>query len=405
MKIASGTHDVLVVGGGMAALCAAIAARRKGASVLMMEAAPLYQRGGNARHSRNFRVMHEQPERYSPGRYKEEDFIRELERASKNQGDPRLIRLFVRKSGELPDWFCRQGLALQERDIPWSRKTAFFLGGGRAAINSLYRMAEKIGVQIAYDSPVENVLLNDSNRSIVLCCGGFQARPPAGIVNRGTPFATGDILFSLIRRGVQPVGQSEAGHLVAVDARSPEHDGGIVTRIDGMEHGIVVDRNGRRFQDETEFTEPTRYSAWGRRVANLPDKYAVLILDKEGLAKAPLFAVAPIRTNSVQELAAKLDLPQSRLVASILDTGRISGPPFFALPIRPGIAFTSLGVRIDETARVVMADGNAIRNVFAAGMIMSPNVLGAGYLAGAGITISAVFGRIAGEKAACHAIG
>ncbi len=389
----------------MAALCAAISARRKGASVLMMEAAPLFQRGGNARHSRNFRVMHEQPERFSPGSYKEEDFTRELERASKNRCDPRLIRLFARKSGELPDWFCRQGLALQEKDIPWSRKTAFFLGGGRAAINSLYRTAEKIGVRIAYDSPVENISLNDSNRSIVLCCGGFQARPPADIVNRGTPFATGDILFSLIRRGVQPVGQSEAGHLVAVDARSPEHDGGIVTRIDGMEHGIVVDGNGRRFQDETEFTEPTRYSTWGRRIANLPDKYAVLILDKEGLAKAPLFAVAPIRTNSVQELAAKLGLPESRLVASILETDRISGPPFFALPIRPGIAFTSLGVRVDESARVVMTDGSAIRNVFAAGMIMSPNILGAGYLAGAGITVSAVFGRIAGEEAACHAIG
>jgi tricarballylate dehydrogenase len=78
-------------------------------------------------------------------------------------------------------------------------------------------------------------------------------------------------------------------------------------------------------------------------------------------------------------------------------------PPFSAIPIRPGITFTCLGVKVDGEARVLMADDTPVSNLFAAGMIMAPNVLGTGYLAGAGLTIGVVFGRLAGEAAARRA--
>ena len=83
---------------------------------------------------------------------------------------------------------------------------------------------------------------------------------------------------------------------------------------------------------------------------------------------------------------------------------RIDTPPFFAYPLRPGITFTYLGVKVDERARVLMKNGEPLKNVCAAGEIMAGNILRQGYLAGLGMTIGTVFGRIAGEEAARHAV-
>jgi len=82
---------------------------------------------------------------------------------------------------------------------------------------------------------------------------------------------------------------------------------------------------------------------------------------------------------------------------------RLDTPPYWAYPLRPGITFTYLGLKVDARSRVVMADGQVVPNVFAAGEIMAGNILLKGYLAGFGMTIGAVFGRIAGEEAARHA--
>jgi tricarballylate dehydrogenase len=78
-------------------------------------------------------------------------------------------------------------------------------------------------------------------------------------------------------------------------------------------------------------------------------------------------------------------------------------PPFCAWPLRPGITFTYLGLRVDDRARVIMADGHVSANVCAAGEIMAGNILRKGYTAGIGMTIGTVFGRIAGQEAASHA--
>ena len=83
---------------------------------------------------------------------------------------------------------------------------------------------------------------------------------------------------------------------------------------------------------------------------------------------------------------------------------RLDAPPFHAYPLRPGITFTYLGLKVDERARVMMSNGEAAANMFAAGEIMAGNILGQGYVAGVGMTIGTVFGRIAGEEAGRHAV-
>ncbi len=294
------SEDVLVIGGGLAALCAAISARQSGVSVLMVEAAPRALRGGNTRHSRNLRIVHAESSPALPGAYSEAEFFEDLAKASHGASDRMLASVLARQSASLPSWLSSHGVVFQTTHIPFSRKTAFFLGGGMAALNALYAKAERLGVRIVYGHSIGAVQLRDGAagpfraRSIIACCGGEQANTTSlGYINRGTPFAKGEVLCSLISQGAASVGSPEAAHLVAVDARFSDPDGGIVTRVDGFEHGIAIDLAGKRFQDETVFKGPTRYSMWGRLVAELPERLAALVLDADGLQKNSSLCAAP----------------------------------------------------------------------------------------------------------------
>ncbi len=237
----------------------------------------------------------------------------DLSKASQGACGEALASLMVRQSASLPSWLASHGVVFQTEHIPYSRKTAFFLGGGMAALNALYAKAERIGVRIVYGQSIDAVQAKDraagaySARAIVACCGGEQANTASlGYVNRGTPFANGEVLRSLLSQGAAAVGSEEGAHLVAVDARFTGPDGGIVTRVDGMEHGMAVDHIGKRFQDETAIKGPTRYSEWGRLIARLPERRAALILDADGFPNIPAFAFPPLKAPSLADLASQL---------------------------------------------------------------------------------------------------
>lgn len=424
--------DVAIVGGGTAALCAALAARRKGASVMLLDQAPPDQRGGNTRHSRNLRIMHGAPSPLFPGSYDEADFAADLTKAAEGAENEALAQVLIRQSATIPDWLAAEGVVFQTiacGGLPWSRKTAFFLGGGKAMINTLYATATRLGIAIHHHSRVTGLtpdglvtMCDEADKArtirakaVVVASGGYQANPvwlaeqwgddAAALVVRGTPFAAGEPLRALFDLGAARVGTPGACHLVAVDGRLTEADGGIVTRVDGLAQGIAIDRDGRRFEDETAITGPTRYAQWGRRVAALPGAIAHAVWDEDGIERTPPAILEPIRADSLEALAELLDMPLATLAAAAADSGRVSRAPFFTVPIRPGITFTCYGVKIDDHARVLTEDGQPLGCLYAAGMIMAPNVIGTGYLAGAALTIGAVFGRIAGEEAADHALG
>ncbi|PGH57463.1 tricarballylate dehydrogenase [Azospirillum palustre] len=446
--------DVLVVGGGNAALCAAIAARRAGASVLLLEAASKSLRGGNARHSRNMRVMHGAPTAWVRGRYPADDYHADLQRvagAAVKSADDELARQFIDASADIVDWLTGNGVRFHrgtDEVLPYSRKTAFFLGGGKALMNALYATAEALGVVVRYDGAVRTLHLRDGPPAVtvgdadipiragalVVASGGFQAdlgwlRQQWGgaageFTIRGTPHATGVPLKALLEDGADPVGAADHCHMVAVDGRAPPFDGGIVTRLDGLPHGIVVDRDGRRFADEGAVVGPSRYTAWGELVARSPGAVAFSVFDSAIAERFRPSIFPAIQADSVGGLASALGIcppvlestvaafnaavtggttagihpPKTRLAAPI------TVPPFGAYPVRAGITSTCLGVRVDGRARVLRPDGTAIDGVHAAGVIMAPNILGTGYLAGSAMTIGAVFGRIAGREAAAHAL-
>src|SRR5437660_593412 len=105
--------DVLVIGGGNAALCAAISARRLGASVLVLEGAPKFERGGNTRHTRNMRCAHDAATDILTGPYTEQEFWDDLLRVTGGQTDEELARFMIKESKEILGWIVEQGVRWQ----------------------------------------------------------------------------------------------------------------------------------------------------------------------------------------------------------------------------------------------------------------------------------------------------
>jgi tricarballylate dehydrogenase len=457
------TYDVLVLGGGNAALCAAITAREAGRSVLVLECAPKHFRGGNSRHTRNLRCMHDAPADVLTGAYPEEEYWQDLLKVTGGETNEKLARMTIRSTATCRRWMHAHGVRFQPSlggTLHVGRTNAFFLGGGKALMNAYYRSAEALGIAVSYDTEVVGLDVVDGRfesarvvrhgieheiraRTVVAAAGGFEANlewlkdawgPIAdNFLIRGTPYNTGHVLRLLIDAGARTIGDPTQGHCVAIDARAPKFDGGICTRVDCVSLGIVVNANAQRFYDEGEDFWPKRYAIWGRLVANQPNQIAYSIIDAKSMGKFMPPVFPPVKAGSIRELAAALDLPADALhetVATfnaavkpgtfdhtVLDdctterlsppkthwARRLDTPPFFAYPLRPGITFTYLGVVVNERAQMLMDDGRLSDNVFAAGEIMAGNVLGKGYLAGIGMSIGTTFGRIAGEEAARRA--
>ena len=460
----SQTFDVLVVGGGNAALCAAMTAREAGATVIVLECSPRHFRGGNSRHTRNLRYMHEQGNDHLTGPYPEEEFWDDLMRVTGGKTTENLARFTIRESNNVGEWMKQHGCMFQPAmrgTLHLARTNGFFLGGGKALLNAYYATAEKLGVHILYDAEVQDLEIRSGMfhgasflldgvprtvraKSVVVAAGGFQANiewlkefwgeAADNFLIRGTPYDMGRLLRILLDNGAKPVGDPRQCHAVAIDARAPKFDGGIVTRLDCVSFGIVVNKNAQRFYDEGEDFWPKRYAIWGRLVAKQPDQIAYSIIDSKSIDIFMPSVFPPIEAGSIREMATALELDPVALErtvsafngatrpgtfdSTVMDDCATEGldppkshwarpldtPPFYGYPLRPGITFTYLGVTVDEQARVIMDDGTPSANMFAAGEIMSGNILGKGYMAGLGMTIGTVFGRTAGKGAASYAI-
>ncbi|WP_316206796.1 MULTISPECIES: FAD-dependent tricarballylate dehydrogenase TcuA [unclassified Bradyrhizobium] len=461
----AGEPDVLVIGGGNAALCAALMAREAGASVLLLESAPQSWRGGNSMHVRNLRCMHDAPQDVLVDAYREEEYWQDLLKVTGGLTDERLARLVIRHSSRCRPWMRRHGVHFQpplSGALHVARTNAFFMGGGKALVKAYYRSAAGLGIAVRYDTPVKSLELRDGRfvaaitesgmriaaKACVLACGGFESNlawqreawgrnergewPAENFLIRGTRFNQGVLLKFMLDAGADAIGDPTQAHCVAIDARAPLYDGGICTRIDCVSLGVVVNREAQRFYDEGEDFWPKRYAIWGRLVAQQPGQTAWSIIDRKAVGRFMPPVFPGTRAETLEELAQKIGLDVASFTATlnaynaacrpgsfdhtVLDDCRTEGltppkthwaqpidaAPFFAYPLKPGITFTYLGMKTDESAAVRFA-GVPSANLFAAGEMMAGNVLGKGYTAGVGMSIGTAFGRIAGVNAAASA--
>ena len=459
--------DVLVIGGGNAALCAALMAREAGARVLLLEAAPRAWRGGNSAHTRNLRCMHDAPQDVLVDAYPEEEYWQDLLKVTGGLTDEPLARLVIRESSRCRGWMRSHGVHFQpplSGALHVARTNAFFMGGGKALVNAYYRSAERLGVQLRYDAPVGRIEIEGGRfvaahvhgerieaRSCVLAAGGFESNrewlreawgrnergewPADNFLIRGTRYNQGVLLKHLLDdHGAERIGDPTQAHMVAIDARAPLYDGGICTRIDCVSLGVVVNRDAERFYDEGEDFWPKRYAIWGRLVAQQPGQIAWSIIDRKAIGRFMPPVFTGVVADSLPELARKLQLDEAAFMRTLdaynaacrpgsfdhtaLDDCATEGlatpkthwarpidtPPFHGYALRPGVTFTYLGLRSDDTA-AVRFDGRPSPNLFVAGEMMAGNVLGKGYTAGVGMSIGTAFGRIAGVNAARSVAG
>lgn len=456
------TWDVVVIGGGNAGLVAAMAADDLGASVLVLERAPRHMRGGNSRHTRNIRCVHKADE-FNTGDYDYDELWHDLCNVGEGPNDEELAAFTVRDSATIPAWMYAHGARWQaplSGTLHLGRTNRFFLGGGKALLNAYYRQADRRPrIEVAYDAMVEELLFTGDRcdglvvacggerhhvraRAVVCASGGFEANiewlrrywgdAADNYIVRGTPYNDGHVLAKLYAAGAAKAGQERGFHAIALDARAPKFDGGIATRLDTVPFGIVVNKHGRRFYDEGEDLWPKRYAIWGRHIAGQPGQIAVCLLDSKvnTLFLPPMYGL--VRADTLAELAVSLGLDPGAVTGTVREYNtavvdgtfdpealddchtegltppkshwaqRLDTPPYYGIAMRPGITFTYMGVAVRADARVVRQDGSVFANVFAAGEIMSGNILSTGYMAGFGMTIGSVWGRQAGTEAARH---
>ena len=231
------------------------------------------------------------------------------------------------------------------------RTNRWFLGGGKALLNAYYRTAQRMGIEVRYDALVGDLVMENGcfegvalkgagsrlpelvrGRAVVVATGGFEANlewlkrywgeAAENFIVRGTPYNDGVMLAALLERGAKPIGDPKGFHAIALDARAPKYDGGIVTRLDAIPFGIVVNRQARRFYDEGEEVWPKRYAIWGGLVAAQPEQLAYCIVDAQTIRRFLAPAFKPYQADTIEGLAQVLGLDPQTLTRTVAEYNR-----------------------------------------------------------------------------------
>ena len=457
--------DVVVVGGGIAGLCAALTAREAAATVILAEKSSREERGGNTRFAdAQIRFPHAADE-FGSRSYSEEEMIDDLMRISHGRANRALVETLVRNAADTVEWLSAHG-------VEWERGYPHTAGyrrapqqGGQGLVDTLFRRLEGADGVCSYESGAMRLLL-DSRRQVtgvrctsrdglvdlmarggvVLACGGFQAnvqmrvaylgRFADSLILRGSRFNTGDGIRMALEIGAQPAGQWGDYHAAVIDARSPAVECG-VTALYNFQMGIIVNKRGERFLDEGEDFRDHTYVKFGKAIIEQADGSAFCIFDQQ-MAQREEFGRAwrpvgpPIEAATIRELAQALAIPAEKLAQTVgafnqavqpgeFDLDRLDGkstqgiqppksnwampleqPPFIAVPVTGGITFTFGGLKVDTTAQVLDLAGSPIAGLYTAGEPMG-EIFYYNYPGATSVIRGAVYGRIAGGEAARRA--
>jgi len=342
-----------------------------------------------------------------------------------------------------------------------------FWNGGPGLTQRLFRTAEGRGIGVVYDALVQDLLTTTEGRvqgvraqtsegimdihagAVILACGGFEASAEQRVRYlgpewedvhvRGTRHNTGELLERVAALGAQMGGHLDGAHAVPVDAGSPAvgdlYLGDLTARL-SYPLGIMVNRDAQRFIDEGMDFKSYSYTVMGPAILRQPGGIAYQLFDQQTVERLETrygSGSRPVIAETIAELASKLGLPPEALVRTVtaynaaIQDGpfnpaikdgkrtqgiapaktnwslRLDTPPFVAYSVRCGITFTYGGVLTTPAAEVLHCDGTPIPGLYAAGEITG-GIFYHNYPSGAGLMLGAVFGRIAGTRAAACAL-
>src|SRR5438477_853637 len=361
-------YDVIVVGAGNAAFCAALAAQEQGASVLMLEAAPEDESGGNSRFTAgSIRVVYNGVDDIKMlvpdlteaeiattdfGTYTADQFFDDMARVTQHRADPDLVELLVTRSFDTLCWmrdkgvrfipiYGRQAFKIEGKFKFWGGLTVEAVGGGPGLINMLTDSAKKRGIEILYATRAVDLIYNGTRvegvrvrhdetlreigaRAVVLAAGGFQANPewrtrylgPGWDLAkvRGTRFNTGDGIRMALDIGAAPTGNWSGCHAVSWDRNAPEF-GDLSVGDNFQKHsypwGIMINGRGERFVDEGADFRNYTYAKYGHVVLAQPSQFAWQIFDRKVLHllrdEYRIKRVTKVRADTLEDLVTKLD--------------------------------------------------------------------------------------------------
>ena len=454
--------DVLVAGSGISGLSAAISAREHGAEVILIEKAPIEDRGGNTKFA-DAQVRYPHPaDEFCSRDYTEDDYRNDFMRLSQGRANPELIEVIVRNAADTVEWLTYRGIEWEAGYPHTAGYRRSPVAGGIGLINTLCRIAEGMGVAFSYQTPAQRLIVNArgnvigcraqtseeyldiySRGGVILTTGGFQAnvqmrvahvgRFADSLILRGSRYDTGEGILMALGIDAKPAGQWGDYHSAVLDARSPKEECG-VTALYNYQMGIIVDQRGKRFLDEGEDFRDNTYVKFSKYIINHAGGLAFSIFD-DRMVSRPEFHRAwrpvgePYQADTLKKLAGKLGIPPAALVHTVkefnaaiqpgeLDLDRLDGkhtkgitppksnwampvdtPPFTAVPVTGGITFTFGGLKTNVNGQVLNTSDKVIPGLYAAGETVG-EVYYYNYPGATSVIRGAVFGRIAGKHAA-----